>query len=146
MRYQIRKLLCYTLYCTTVVRVPLLQASALSHSTVCTGLVAGVGVALPLADDHGLEVLALGHLGLNLLNVLGEVGCVLRVSLVPEDSQLFDSFSGRNVRPRPWSTPPWARADGSWTTAMFLSLPIFFYLQCVAASTWKARRRRKTRS
>lgn len=60
-----------------MVLVYLLQSSALSHSTVCTRLVAGVGVALPLGDDHGLEVLALGHLGLDLLNVLGKVGVVL---------------------------------------------------------------------
>lgn len=79
LRYQIRKMLCYTLYCTTVVLVHLLQSSALSHSAVCTRLVAGVGVALPLGDDHGLEVLALGHLGLDLLDVLGEVGVVLRL-------------------------------------------------------------------
>lgn len=60
----------------------LLQSSALSHSTLCTHLVASVGIALPLADDHGLEVLALSHLGLDLLDVLGEVRCVLQ-SLVP---------------------------------------------------------------
>jgi hypothetical protein len=79
-RYRIRKMLCYTLYCTTVVLVHLLASStSLTHSTVCTRLVAGVGVALPLGDDHGLEVLALGHLGLDLLDVLGEVGCVLQV-------------------------------------------------------------------
>ena len=72
------KMLCYTLYCTTVVLVHLLQSSVLSHSTMCTHLVAGVGVGLPLGDDHGLEVLTLGHLGLNLLDVLGEVGCVLQ--------------------------------------------------------------------
>lgn len=44
---------------------------------VYTHLVAGVGVALPLGDDHSLEVLALGHLGLDLLDQIGKVGCVL---------------------------------------------------------------------
>ena len=90
LRYQIRKMLCYTLYCTTVVLVHLLQPPALSHSTICTHLVAGVGVALPLADDHGLEVLALGHLGLDLLDVLGEVGCVLH-AVSPEHSSNSNS-------------------------------------------------------
>jgi hypothetical protein len=114
LRYQIRKMLCYTLYCTTVVLVRLLQSSALSHSTVCTRSVAGVGVALPLGDDHGLEVLALGHLGLDLLDVLGEVGVVLR----PLAYVSFPGIRRFDVHPRPWSTPPWARADGSWTTAI----------------------------
>ena len=35
------------------------------------------GVLLPLLDDHGLEVLALGHLGLDLCDELSEVWCVL---------------------------------------------------------------------
>jgi hypothetical protein len=39
--------------------------------------VAGRGVVLPLGDDHGLEVLALGHLGLDLLDEALEVGSVL---------------------------------------------------------------------
>jgi len=48
--------------------------------------VAGVGIGLPLGDDHGLEVLALSHLGLDLLDVLGEVGLVLQMvsSSTPE--------------------------------------------------------------
>lgn len=54
-------------------------SSTQSHSTLCTHLVAGVGIGLPLGDDHGLEVLALSHLGLDLLDVLGEVGCVLQM-------------------------------------------------------------------
>jgi hypothetical protein len=54
--------------------------STQSHSTsLCTHLVAGVGVGLPLGDDHGLEVLALSHLGLDLLDVLGKVGLVLQM-------------------------------------------------------------------
>lgn len=53
------------------------QSSAHSHSSLCTHLVAGLGVGLPLADDHSLEVLALSHLGLDLLDVFGEVGVVL---------------------------------------------------------------------
>lgn len=96
LRYQIRKMLCYTLYCTTVVLVHLLQSSALSHSTVCTRLVAGVGVALPLGDDHGLEILALGHLGLDLFDVLCEVGVVLR----PLASDFFAAVFWFDVPPR----------------------------------------------
>ena len=57
-----------------------------SHSNLCTHLVTGVGIGLPLGDDHGLEVLALSHLGLDLLDVLGEVGVVLQMvsSSTPE--------------------------------------------------------------
>jgi hypothetical protein len=54
-------------------------SSTQSHSTLCTRLVAGVGIGLPLGDDHGLEVLALSHLGLDLLDVLGKVGLVLQM-------------------------------------------------------------------
>jgi hypothetical protein len=42
-------------------------------------LVAGGSILLPLGDDHGLEVLALGHLGLDLLDEAREVGNVLGV-------------------------------------------------------------------
>lgn len=101
---------CYTLYCTTLVHVLLLPSPDLSNNTVCAHLVAGVGVALPLGNDHGLEVLALGQLGLDLLDVLSEVGCVLRIVSLA-GSNCIHTFL--NVHPRAWSTPPWARADGS---------------------------------
>jgi hypothetical protein len=75
-------------------------------------LVAGRGVVLPLGDDHGLEVLALGHLGLDFLDEALEVGSVLGMLA-------GGGIAGWGIRgsapARAWSTPPWAEAGGTWT-------------------------------
>lgn len=42
-----------------------------------THLVAAGGVPLPLLDDHGLKVLTLGHLSLDVLDQVGEVWNIL---------------------------------------------------------------------
>jgi hypothetical protein len=67
---------------------------------------------VPLGDDHGLEVLALGHLRLDVGDEIGQVRDVLQHVSIPN-----------MLRPviclprRAWSTRPWAEADGSWITA-----------------------------
>jgi hypothetical protein len=38
-----------------------------------------VGVLLPLGDDHGLEILALVHLRLDLCDQLGQIRCILEM-------------------------------------------------------------------
>lgn len=48
------------------------------HALVFADLV--VGVLLPLGDDHGLEVLALLHLGLDFYDQIGQIRCVLLAS------------------------------------------------------------------
>jgi hypothetical protein len=59
------------------------------------------GVLLPLLDDHGLEVLALGHLGLDLCDQLRQVWGVLLLCqcLVIGGLTAF-------LHPRAWSIPP----------------------------------------
>jgi hypothetical protein len=62
------------------------------------------GVLLPLLDNHGFEVLALGHLRLDLCNKLRQVWCVLCLSVsaslvgdgIPTSSGLVHSSLGRS--------------------------------------------------
>jgi hypothetical protein len=73
----------------------------------------GLAVAVPLHHNHGLQVLALLHLGLDSLNDLAEVwGILYDINMC---SEARDHFS---LLPRPWSTPPGAEACGRRSTAL----------------------------
>jgi len=67
------------------------------------------GVLLPLLDNHGLEVLALLHLGLDVCDDARKVWYVLSECQCPECA-LWLVF----VLPRAWSTLPWAEAGETW--------------------------------
>jgi hypothetical protein len=66
-----------TLYCATLNSLYHLEDDLLSPVHIYTLVSALGGVLLPLLDDHGLEVLALGHLALDLGDHSLEVWCVL---------------------------------------------------------------------
>lgn len=53
------------------------RVGASSRIYVLSRLVAAAGVRLPLLHDHGLQVLTLVHLHLNLLDDVAQVGSVL---------------------------------------------------------------------
>lgn len=80
---------------------------------VCTVRYRLVSVCRPLGEDHGLEILALGHLRLELLDDVGQVRDVLGWRLVSVEG------AGR-VRPglhlRAWSTRSWGAAGGIRST------------------------------
>jgi hypothetical protein len=72
-----QNLLYGTLYCATLRLAPPSSKIIPCSIHVYTLVSALGGVLLPLLDDHRLEVLALGHLALNVCNDGLEVWCVL---------------------------------------------------------------------